>query len=395
MKIIHSKHSAEDHAELSKAWFDPQTFVFLPEKNGTVKEWIEKAIESFPPEKFRTEHFCLLTSGSTGQPKLVVASRTKAEMLTRVIHERQENEEADETILALPLTYCFSFVNQWLWAQTFNRRFIYTSGFSEPSFLREALLKANRAMICLVGQHIPLFQRYFGKDFSCAGILRVHFAGGPFPQKDMDVVHALFPNAKVFNNYGCTEAMPRLTIREEKESAVAQNVGRPLPGIEMRTDENDGILFRSPYSAVGFYDKDGFFMVKEDTWLPTGDIGQEDESGCWHILGRSDGVFKRFGEKISISKLLETVHAHWKEEAVFYREKRTGLEEGHVLVICPKPTEEQYRAILNAFRKNHPRTHWPIRLESVESVPLLANGKIDQSELASMKKDIHWYQRGF
>ena len=43
----------------------------------------------------------------------------------------------------------------------------------------------------------------------------------------------LFPNARVFNNYGCAEAMPRLTVRPVKEGEEGVGIGNPLPGVEL------------------------------------------------------------------------------------------------------------------------------------------------------------------
>lgn len=393
MYILSAQEVNKDISKLSKAWIDPPTFVFLPERSGISKDWIEEAMACFP-ERFRTGHFALLTSGSTGQPKLVVGSRQRAENIICVIHELQKNEPAEETILVLSLTYCYAFVNQWLWARIFNRRFIQTPGFRNPDFLKEVFLNANNAMICLVGPQIPLFIRHFGENISFHGIIRLHFAGAPFPQTYIEKIHRIFPNAKVFNNYGCAEAIPRLTIRDKEDSDDPANIGWPLQGVRLKTDEEGMLFFNSPYAAVGCYDNSGFSTFSKDAWICSGDIGEMLKNGCWRIKGRRDEVFKRFGEKISIPQLLKTVYSCWSGEATFYKEKDSNAEEGHILVLSPKPSEKKYRDVLNAFRKNHPRTHWPIRLEGIDSLPLLENGKIDKFALGENKdKAIYWYQR--
>jgi len=393
MYILYESEVNEDISRLDKAWPEPPTFIFMPDRSAVSREWVEKGMARFP-DSFQENHFVLLTSGSTGMPKLVIGSRKRAEDLASVIHNVQDSEPVIQTVLALPLSYCYAFVNQWLWSRVEKRALISVGGFNRPDNLKEALLAAQDCMICLIGAQVPLFVSHYGDDTSFPGVIRVHFAGGPFPQQSIHIVKRFFPNAKIFNNYGCAEAMPRLTIRPLEDSDEGSNIGKPLPGIELRTGEAGEILFRSPYRAVGFYDHDGLRIPSDEDWVPSGDLGEEIDNHYWRIRGRSNEVFKRYGEKISLPQLMNTVCARWSGQAAFYRDKDPSGEEGHVLILTPEPTKEQVQNILQAFRKNHPRTHWPLRLESTPAFPLLPSGKIDKAGLAKIKNaTVHWRQR--
>ena len=392
MRLLFEGEVNKDLASLARAWADPETFAFVPDKCAVSLNWLNDALASLPVE-LATDHFSLLTSGSTGEPKLVVGQRWRADRLTRVLHELQESEPVAETILALPLTYTYSFVNQWLWARCHDRRLVPTPGFGQPDVLREALSRAKDAMLCLVGVQVALLARHFS-DESFSGVIRVHFAGGRFPQEKLDIVDSLFPNARVFNNYGCAEAMPRLTLRPADAIDDATNIGWPLPGVRLKAGEGGKLLFRSPYGAVGYVDGCGFKRFASEEWVPTGDLGRSGQDGSWWLTGRGSEVFKRYGEKVSLSLLLTTVSRYWTGNAVFYRERDGAGEEGHVLVLAPRPIEEQLRAILKSFRANHPRALWPLRIESVDTFPVLPNGKIDVRTLASSGGEkIYWRQR--
>jgi acyl-CoA synthetase (AMP-forming)/AMP-acid ligase II len=393
MQILYEDEVEQDITKLDKAWSETSTFVLLPNRSNVTKEWVQKGMEHFP-EVFRQNHFALLTSGSTGQPKLVIGSRERAEILVHVIHKVQDSEPAKQTVLALPLSYCYAFINQWLWSRVMKRELTLSGGFHRPDILMKCLSEAEDCLLCLIGAQIPLFVSNYGDSISFPGVIRLHFAGGPFPQNQIKVVQRFFPNAHIFNNYGCAEAMPRLTCRPLEDSDEGSNIGVPLPGIEMRAGNQGEILFRSPYRAVGFYDDSGFRVPSDEDWIPSGDFGEQIENNYWRIKGRSDEVFKRYGEKISIPQLLETVYSQWSGYAVFYREMTASGEEGHILVLSPDPTKEQVQSILQAFRKNHPRTHWPIRLESISSIPTLPSGKIDRSALrGNTNLIVHWKQR--
>lgn len=391
MKIIFENDVQKDIDILNNAWDDINTFVFLPEKTGVPMSWIENGLKQIP-EKMYNDHFVLLTSGTTGLPKMVIGEKLRAEKLAILLHNLQFSEDTTETVLALPLNYCYAFVNQWLWSRVMNRKLIITEGFKNPINLRTELLKTKNSLLCLVGAQIPLFINNYG-DLSFDGVIRLHFAGGPFPGQYLDKVRSFFPKAEIFNNYGCAEAMPRLTIRRLEESDEPSNIGKALPGIEMKTNENDEIFFRSSYGAVGFYDDNGFREIQSNDWIPTGDLGVPINDGYWRITGRSSEVFKRFGEKIAFPRLLKSIYEVWSGQAIFYREKDTYSEEAHILVVTPEPNETDVKNILNVFRKNHPRTHWPVRFESVSEFPLLSNGKVDVNGIKQLDdKNIHWKQ---
>jgi hypothetical protein len=64
------------------------------------------------------------------------------------------------------------------------------------------------------------------------------------------------------------------------------------------------------------------------------------------------------------------------------------------LLLAPPPSEDEVRRILRGFRANHPRVFWPLRVESVAALPLLANGKVDTLAASAVTaKTVHWYQR--
>ncbi len=393
MYVLEEAAVSQDISRLARAWEDPRTFVFLPEKGAPPRAWVEQALGQFPAQ-LAEGHFVLSTSGSTGQPKLVVGNRQRAESLAVTLHRLQDSEPVKRTVAVLPLTYCYAFVNQWLWARVMGREFQATAGFRRPDELRRILAAADDCMLCLVGALVPMFSSQMGVDISFPGVCRLHFAGGMFPQGHLDVVQRVFPNATVFNNYGCAEAMPRLTVRRRQEGDEGANIGHPIPGVRMRANDCDEIQFQSPFAAVAVYDHDGLFLPRESDWIATGDLGEEAADGTWRVRGRSSEVFKRYGEKVSLARLLATVSEVWVGQAAFYRERDPAGEEGHVLVLAPQATPERLADVLQAFRQRHPRTHWPIRVESVPALPLLSSGKPDLSRLPELARDqVVWRQR--
>ncbi len=143
--VLIERGPAESLAGLERHWKLRQTFAFIHEKSLAAAPWLNKmptGIEGQLPPAYRVDHFCLLTSGSTGAPKLIIGRKSNAEDLARVLHVAQDSEPVRETIVSLPLTYCYAFVNQWLWSRTLNRKLIPTAG------LRQARVVSRFSAAC-------------------------------------------------------------------------------------------------------------------------------------------------------------------------------------------------------------------------------------------------------
>ncbi|MGA2135630.1 MAG: class I adenylate-forming enzyme family protein [Bryobacteraceae bacterium] len=360
-------------ADLDQQWNRRQSFVYVQKKSAAA-QWLAEIQERIPTA-YREDHFGLLTSGSTGAPKLVIGRKDRAEMLARVLHEAQDSGAVRETIVALPLSYCYAFVNQWLWSRVLDRKLVMTAGFAKPDLFREALRRADDAMLCLVGSQAALLRDMFQRE-RFPGVIRLHFAGGRFPQEHLEWLREIFPNAAIFNNYGCAEALPRLTVRRAEDSQSASDIGAPLPGVELRSGESNELLFRSRYRCVAQLDGEGFHEIASDRWMPNGDLVRTDGEGHWHLLGRSGEVFKRHGEKIALPQVLGTVNQRWNGQVGYYREKDSAGEDGYVLVLSPQPDETNLRGVMLALRSGYKRTHWPLRIEGAPALPLTSNGKL-------------------
>jgi long-chain acyl-CoA synthetase len=390
-QVLSEAEVQKNPALLSDAWSSGSSFILLPTPTPVTKEWLSEALALIPAE-FSQGHFGILTSGSTGTPKLVIGSKSRTALLAREIHTRQELDPVETAIVTLPLSYSYSLVNQWVWAHLHERRIVHTRGLADPAALLATLEQTTSSMLCMVGSMLPVLRRYIAADRTFPNVIRLNFAGGPFPQTELDWLQQTFPNARIFHNYGCTEALPRLTIRRADESLDAMELGAPVCGAEFKVDEDGMLLFRSPYSASLILDVEKATRIDAADWVPTGDQAELLPNGRVRLLGRKSEVFKRHGEKISLSSLGESIQGIWNKGLAFYTETAADGETGHVLVLAPDADQAAARGILLHLRQQYRRPFWPIRIENAETIPLSGNGKPDLAALKKQPRTLLWKQ---
>ena len=100
--------------------------------------------------------------------------------------------------------------------------------------------------------------------------------------------HALGVNLKQI--YGQTEASG-ISVMHRDGDVKFQTVGTPLPGTEVKIDENGEILLRSEAIFQGYYGNEA--ATREtlvDGWLHSGDAGYFDEDGHLIVIDRAKDV---------------------------------------------------------------------------------------------------------
>lgn len=115
--------------------------------------------------------------------------------------------------------------------------------------------------------------------------------------------------AKVFNaagikvrqGYGMTESSPVITIdRFEEDDCMVGSVGRPIPGVEVKIDPNNGeILCKGDNVMMGYYKRPEATAetIDADGWLHTGDVGEFVDGKYLKITDRIKQLFKTSGGK--------------------------------------------------------------------------------------------------
>ena len=91
----------------------------------------------------------------------------------------------------------------------------------------------------------------------------------------------------VLQAYGLTETTAICTLDDPRLPVEPGYVGQAVPGIEMRTAENEEIIVRGPHIFGGYWNRpEETARVLRDGWFHTGDQGEVNVRGNWRIIGR-------------------------------------------------------------------------------------------------------------
>ncbi len=133
----------------------------------------------------------------------------------------------------------------------------------------------------------PLLNAMVGKKVmdGFGGRLRIAIAGGaPLPLDAARLFVGL--GMQLLQGYGLTETSPVISVNRVDNNDPA-SIGPPLPGIDVKIDDNGEILTKSQSVMLGYWKNEEATreMIDADGWLHTGDIGKL-ENGRLYITDR-------------------------------------------------------------------------------------------------------------
>jgi long-chain acyl-CoA synthetase len=128
----------------------------------------------------------------------------------------------------------------------------------------------------------------------------------------------------VLEGYGMTETATAATVSTVENHRFG-TVGRALPGVEIKIDDDGEILVKGPNIFNGYHNQASTsFGAIEDGWLHTGDLGSLDEDGYLSITGRKKDIIITAGGKNLTPANMENdlKQCRWISQAVMHGDQR-------------------------------------------------------------------------
>jgi acyl-CoA synthetase (AMP-forming)/AMP-acid ligase II len=153
------------------------------------------------------------------------------------------------------------------------------------------------------------------------GTLRtLQYGAAPIHPDTLARTMRALPEVRLVNLYGQTEGSPITCLTAEDHVKVAggrtdllASVGRAAPGVEVHVEHPDEHGVGEVCARA-----EHLFLVDDDGWLRTGDMGRVDDDGYLHLVGRRGDKIIRGGENIypvEVENVL-TEHPAVREAAV-------------------------------------------------------------------------------
>src|SRR5881296_1950303 len=355
-----------------------------------------------PKKGGHAEAVLLFTSGTTGEPKGVVVSHRNVVGNVSQFRQLLDARKTDAILASLPFFHTFGSTVT-LWYPLIEGVRIVTYPNPLDAAKCAALIERYKLTFLLA---TPTFLRMYLRKAEPRQLssLRLIITGAEKLPLDLASHFEKRFDKKVFEGYGLTETAPVVSTNlpdpEPKKpgehvqpSSRLGSVGRLAPGIaaEIREPETDqklslyetGMLWlRGPNIFKGYlHDPKQTAEVLRDGWLKTGDIARFDEDGFLYIEGRLSRFSKIGGEMVPHEtieqKIIDLLELSGRDERpiaiVGVQDEAKG--EAHVLLSAVDVDLGELRKELH--EAGIPNLWIPKHVQRVESIPVLASGKLD------------------
>ena len=366
-----------------------------------------------PKKGGHDEALLLFTSGSSGEPKGVVLSHRNIAGNVSQFRDLLDAKKDDAILASLPFFHSFgSTVTLWYPLVEGVRIVTYPNPLEVAK--NAALVEKHKLTLLLA---TPTFLRGYLRKAEPDQLrsLRLVITGAEKLPLDLAKAFEERFEQRVFEGYGLTETAPVVSVNlpepqptkpdeQVQPSSRLGSVGKMAPGIaaEIREPETDrklslhetGILWlRGPNIFEGYLnDPERTADVLRDGWFKTGDIGRFDEDGFLYIEGRLSRFSKIGGEMVPHEaieqKIIDLLELSGKDERIIAIVGVTDEAKGEAVVLL-SAIDVDLAQLRDKLRDAGVPNLWiPKRVQRVESIPVLASGKLDLKkcqELANEK----------
>lgn len=346
----------------------------------------------------------LRTSGSTGAPRLPVFAWEAVVRSSQRIAEYLALTPQDELALLQPLDHGFGLVGQ-LFSAIAAGAAVTDCASPYPDERAEAVATCQASVVAAVPHALLQLADHLTEiDPEAALRLRsVGSAGGRLAPALARRLALAFPEAVIWNQYGCTEAGPRLTAVPSSHIAFyTGTVGRAIRGVHLWiADPQSGelmpagrpgeICFASDTQMLGYLGDPeatrrqrrslGRMGPPHGYW--TGDLGVLDPDDRLHVLGRADDLVKVRGERVSLEAVARGAEAVGARAAIaLLVEAELEAADGTLVLVYEADAELHPSALARAL----PSQMWPRRMLWVPHLPRLPSGKVDRGAAESLAR---------
>jgi cyclohexanecarboxylate-CoA ligase len=342
-------------------------------------------------------HEVVFTSGTTGEPKGVMHTPNTTLSTIYTVIERLGMSDRDVLLMASTLAHQTGYLYGYCLNLLLGATAVWMDVWNADEAAR--LIEAERVTFTM-GATPFLRDLTYTQAPRDLGSLRVFIsAGAPIPRQLVKDARARL-RCVISAGWGMTEnGLVTCNGLADPEEKVCATDGRPLPGMELRTVDDDGrdlprgvegdLLVRGPAQFAGYFKRPEFTADGHtaDGWFKTGDRATLDSDGYVSITGRTKDVIIRGGENIPVVEVENLLYTHPKIAGVaIVAMFDPRLGERGCAVVIPREGDTLTLPEIITFLDSHQlaRQKFPERLEIVSEFPMTPSGKIQKYRLREL-----------
>lgn len=296
---------------------------------------LSAGVRAVRPAEASGAAFMLTTSGSTGLPKIVPLGRDAVDRFIGWAGATFDIGPGKTVLNYAPLNFDLCLFDVWATLAHGGRVVLVDP---DRAANGRHLLELLRRHEVHVIQAVPMF---FGLVLDAARSLgrlgqrldaveHVIFTGDVIPDRTFAGLPQLFPAARLYNVYGCTETNDSFIHEVDFTDTPVPpvSIGHPLPGVRALIVDMDGAVLdgqgtgelyvSTPFQTAGYLDRtrhtDKFVSHPRGhddlRYFRTGDLVRRDAEGRIFLVGRSDFQVKVRGVAINTAEIEQVLLAH-------------------------------------------------------------------------------------
>jgi len=347
-----------------------------------------------PAEATDGEALILLTSGSTGEPRLVPVSHAELTFSPAAGLGHEAKAPRDKSIVHSFVAGTNAY-HDYLSRAVLGQLYVHVVPGADPAELWRTVTEREVPRLGLS----PVAARWF-VDWILAGhhdgrmIERVGLTGSAIDGALVRRLRTAFPNAHLLGVYGLTEGGGGFTFATDLSEDGVGLLGEPRPGLEARVVDESGTP--QPSGTPGVLelrctDRPARGVIGDSSpadWLVTGDVAVIDARGAVRLVDRVSDMVKVADRRVSslTAEAVLLAHPAVADAAV------VGVPDPVIgtrlvaAVVAREPIEPASLREFAAERLSPPET--PTRVTLLDELPMTPSGKHDKprlrAQLASM-----------
>ncbi len=360
-------------------------------------------MHSHPRKEFSEDvlQYIMFTSGSTGEPKGVQILRSSVLTFVDWSTAAFGFNSTDVFLNQAPFTFDVSLCDL-LNAFALGGTLVLSA--AELTKDQDAFLQRVIRYQCTVWTSTPSFAFIYLRHplFNSAAMPDMKtflFMGEELPSRTCSTLHTKFPQSRVLNAYGPTEATIVTTLVEITPDIAAQQasvpIGYPMPASTLLIDNGGGesregeLIIVGPHVSPGYFSREDlnerkFYIHEGQRAFRTGDLAYY-ENGMVYFLGRNDDQVKLHGFRIELDEISHVLCDHEAiEEAVTVPLKRNSEVKKIISFVKSAGHGEGTdlrEVVLPSLTRRLPYYMIPAEVIVIDDFPYNVSHKIDKNKL--------------